>query len=1198
MDRVQITAFDDDKAVLPEHVPGETILPSYMNEQHTDNMMHSIISFLERPQLISVFAWKNMSIDKHGQNILAFMDPSDASKTLLNPLVPSQVMTNMVLEKLQGFTSFRATAVFRLQVNSQPFQAGRLILGAVPMPTLLAERADFLLKTPCSALSINHVQLDINKQTEVMLRVPFISPFNSYDLINQQYDWAKLFCMVYAPLNVVGSDNSLNMELWCHFEDVELGCPTSAQCMIKPCFSPTRQVYWGDVVQQSGTVQIRPQKEVLTLEDLRLRKLIKRKDRERKYERDIKATQQSGWVPVKDIATDPALYTKGQYLGYVTYSKGDNGKKYTLNIPAGFYWVDVFTIASSAYGNATGFDTWSTYWSDSTLAFGGPMSITEKMTTFTVQIANEGVGMYMYFFKCNSLAEDINVNVTNTKLNVEVTNDNLDVNVTNDPLNVIVKNTKDDPVPTDGEYTLEQPVWVVDHDPDFPPSPPPSSPPPGEVITKSQSGKVPKKNTAKKTLRVPPKEAPPRAVKQQREKEMDGNFAKSVKSFAGKIGSAANSIGDVIASVGNWFGWSKPQIGHAGDTVVLRPCQYFGNVNGIDHSHVLSLDLLNNVDEYPNLTGTDLDELSFDFVKRIPQFIGAFQYNQANIINVNENTGVGNDYLWSCFVTPNYLNPACFQYQYSGQFGDDKATASNILKIQNPTSLAYAISPFTYWTGSLVYTFRFAKTDFNSGRVEISFHPFFYAKKYKNRNMPVPDNQRFEYAYRLVVDLRQNTEVSFTVPYVSPQSWKALTYYQEKYFVDPYTNPLGYSDLALNEMSRCSTGLLWVRALTPLHTQSAVAPTSVLCLVEVRAGDDFSVQCPAASRYMPIATSQAGRVYAVPGTQDTRTRALEGFQPPSIMGTDEDIEQQDTALYCAGETFDNYRSFIKRNMFIRQLSQYKPDMSVTLYPTEFISPPKIAVSIYQNKYDKKYYQIFRLINWPSPMSFTAAMYTFYRGGVRFKIVPTTASGGILSARLVQSLYDGIPSLIRRTTTSLNPYQTFNSSVHYEQNDKRICEFQVPYYSPTMQSVHWSVQGGYLFDNPLPHVEIGDSNVTSQLKSLSFFSISAAASDDFDLGLFLGAPMCISTRLYSDEFEYQKSESTVAEADWFQNGTSYDNIHRADPCHGSDPFNDGVPPSDFTKISTFDLPYSLSAFSVSNPDLTTSSDPGKVFKTGC
>lgn len=44
-ERVQVTAFVDDQAVIPEHVPGETVLSDVNTLQYTDSMRHSIISF-------------------------------------------------------------------------------------------------------------------------------------------------------------------------------------------------------------------------------------------------------------------------------------------------------------------------------------------------------------------------------------------------------------------------------------------------------------------------------------------------------------------------------------------------------------------------------------------------------------------------------------------------------------------------------------------------------------------------------------------------------------------------------------------------------------------------------------------------------------------------------------------------------------------------------------------------------------------------------------------------------------------------------------------------------------------------------------------------------------------------------------------------------------------------------------------------
>lgn len=1239
-ERVQVTAFVDDQAVIPEHVPGETTLSDVGTLQYTDSMRHSIISFLERPQLISCFSWKGMSNDMHGQNILAMQDPLDPSSIIMNPLVPSQVMTSMFIEKLQGFTAFRATAVFKLQINSQSFQAGRLIFGAIPMPTLLGERADFILKTPCSALSINHVQMDINKQTEVILRVPFISPFNSYDLINQQYDWARLFVMVYGPLNVVGDDNILQCDLYCHFEDIELGCPTTAECTITPAWAPTRVCYWGEPPKsQSGKVT-----------DMEKRRLLLNELAQKKKEKFMtKVRQQQESIKYNKIPQSQSgkVITKGILIraGWSEASEGiiaDDLK--------GQFWVDIWMTADIKVKMTIQF-TCNQIKSglpgaENVLLFSGPYNFDNKLefknnTTQVVWQIFKVEEMLMHGPFCctdprcltdnippvispmqssptsNMDTIDFNNIVNNTPTNISPDSTDINNNIAIAPQR---RNSISIPVaPIAPNLHLDLPIPDVALPFPFEPPTPTDRPFPEPFmeIPRSQSGRGSRNVSFKRTSgfqtnrqvkqpRAPPKEAAPQKVNKVREEESDGVFAKSVKRFAKQIGSVATSVGDVVASVGNWLGWSKPQLSHSGESVVIRPTQYFGNTNGIDHSHVLSLDLMNNVDEYPALAGSDLDELSFDFVKRIPQFIGAFQYNQKNKITMSS-TGVGDDYLWSCFVLPNYINPACFKIQYTGKFGDEEAVASNIVSIQNPTSLGYACAPFAYWTGSLVYTFRFVKTNYNSGRVEISFHPFFYSKNYGGHLIPAPDNQRFQYAYKVVVDLEQNSEVSLTVPYVSPQQWKALSYYNQKWFVNPCKDTTDWSALELDEVARCSTGLLWVRALTSLHTQGAVAPTSILCLVECRAGDDFAVQCPSTTRYIPLTTtpnSQSGRVYATSGTMDTRTRALEGFLPPSITGNDQDMERDDTQLLCAGEIFHNFRQYIKRNMFVRAIYQTQGNSAVTLYPNEFIIPPRVSLDIYSYTSGSTvtYFQVFNIPNWPSPLSYVSGMYCFYRGGVRFKIVSTSYTGaiseGLTSVRLEVAPYTGVPTEIAPKTVEYNAIQTFSSPVHYEQKDKNIGEFQVPYYSPTLQSVPWSIRGGYLYDNPLPYLKVTSSAVSnSGSRAYANFHIATSASDDFDLGYFLGSPLCFRTSIWQQGGNYTSGKSYP----YCSQSNQYDGILNADPCFSVPPFANGKVPTgegEMVKVSTVSINLSLRNVVVNNPNLTVTADVSKIFNIGC
>lgn len=801
------------------------------NEQHTDARFHDIISYLGRPQLVKNFIYTGAVLRG---NILQKVRIPDV---LFNPLVRN---------KLDGFTSFRATAVFKLQLNAQPFQAGRLIMFAVPMPSMISPRDEWITKHISMTQALHNVQIDIAKQTEIELRVPFVSPFNSYDLINGLYPWADLYVMVYSTLNQVqGSD--LECLLWAHFEDVELGAPTSGRMAIPK--------------QQSGAPN--------------------------------------------EVSNAVALAARDK-----------EGTGLLERVGSG---------AQKAYG-----------------------------------VIGEKVG----FLK---------------------------------------------------------PVMDV-------------------LSTFSKIGT---------------------------------SFFSGLMPFAS-------------------LGFSKPLIHHAGTTVLPRPTQFFANTNGIDHSHVLALDALNCVDEYPTLGGTNLSETSFDFLKKIPQYIGNFCYG----INSTYNTT-----LFGCLVSPNNRIPATVTA------GADLPAGKVTWGSEQPTVLNYASSPFAYWTGSLVYTLRFVKTNFHSGRVEISYHPF----------VSSVDKTRMDYVYRLVVDLRDNSEVSFAVPYISPQPWKQLDHSYDPVF------DYGDSKTSWPLVGSSTTGVLFVRALTPLICTSTIISNNIECVVEVRAGDDYKVQAPVRSHWFPVGfkstatwpwpTQQSGGVVALPGTFETRTNAIEGANPPSITGNDQDVNRQDTTKYCAGEAFEDYRSFIKRFSFIEHI-RIKAEQSnfVSLRNVvDYLRTPILNFIQYTTgkPADGDGIKI-RLQYAPSPLTFVGGMYAFYRGSFRLKTyIPNNPA--LMCCQLVYGPdYDVKSTTIIKANDEI-PLTLYNylAPAAFEQPEsKKFAEFQIPYYSPTIVTVPWSrTKEGTLFTQPLPALMLSSTaTVASTTADIDTF-VSVAAADDFSFHMFIGIPFC-------------------------------------------------------------------------------------------
>lgn len=897
--RQEITNFSNDDAGIIQPTPGEKVMPKIGTMQFTDGRTHDVISYLQRPQLVRQFAYPCAS--------------ERSSIISGGPIkVPEILFSDLVKNKLDGFTSFRATAVFKLQVNAQPFQAGRLMLFAVPMPDLVNPRQDWVSKHVTMAQALHNVQMDIAQQTEVELRVPFISPFNSYDLINGNYSWAEMYVMVYSKLCQVGGDD-LECLLWAHFEDIELGAPTSGK---------------------------------------------------------MKAVQQSGKV-AKGAPKQPSA-----------------------------------AAAASVRTKEAG----------------------------------------------------------------------------------------------------------------------------GDLLTDVSAGAVSGWSRIGETL----------------------PFVKPVTDIFGGLAGAAGSFlkpfSGILGGIGKIFGLSKPVLGHSGNTVVIRPSQYFGNVDGIDHSHVLALSALNCIDEYPDLGGTDLSETSLEFLKTIPQFVKAFNYGMTNSYN---------DELCSILVTPTTRVPATVMFE----------PGMNITEFQSfqPTILNYITSPFAYWTGSLVYTFRFVKTHYHSGRVEISFHPF----------VTKVDTSRMEYVYRLVIDLRENSEVSVSIPYISPTPWKRIDT-----TIDPVNEKRDYSVIG----SSC-VGVVYCRALTPLYVGSNIASNTVECVVECRAGEDFSIQAPVHSPYVPFrfastvdeevalmkkqrVVQQAGNVYALPGTLETRTTAIMGKTPVSITGMESDVLQPSTEQFCAGEIFQDYRALTRRFAYVEMFEPIDSTYATVRNAIEYVRPPEITTL----KADKDMIYNFKLFYLPSPLSFVASMYTFYRGSLRLKIYSPDG----LDLTSIQLFYR--PEVNYEQETQLKAFN-YIGPAHYEQPmQKKFAEFQIPYYSPTIITVPYPEEDiDKIVTQPIVSAVIG--SVKPNGMAAQSYYVASAAGDDMSFHMFVGVPPVLGSELITSKYTYDNG-STKKDISLFQtmemqanpcqfvtglgaqneNATQYHpSLFRIDIAKFSDTANDKTPP---------------------------------------
>jgi hypothetical protein len=137
----------------------------------------------------------------------------------------------MYSKKLQNFLALRADLVVRVQVNAQPFHAGRLMLSWTPFLNYLgANRTyyytntdqDFL--TPVSGNP--RVEIDLSTTTEATMVIPFVSPFLYYNLVTGAGDIGTFQLIVYSPLVDLVSGGNIDYTIWVNMTNVRAEFPT------------------------------------------------------------------------------------------------------------------------------------------------------------------------------------------------------------------------------------------------------------------------------------------------------------------------------------------------------------------------------------------------------------------------------------------------------------------------------------------------------------------------------------------------------------------------------------------------------------------------------------------------------------------------------------------------------------------------------------------------------------------------------------------------------------------------------------------------------------------------------------------------------------------------------------------------------------------------------------------------------------
>lgn len=235
--------------------PKNIDLPMMLNPARTMTDL-TLIDYLKRPVILS-------------SGSLAATDVATTFTSILYPSVP--LSDALRANKVLGLMFIRATSVFTLQVNANKFQAGRYILAVTPLggqnSNVSSATESYLMHrfTLTQTTQLLHVEIDLNCETEVTLRVPYQSVEYSFSIqtegqANKASNLGRVFITPYVPLVTTAGSSTVPYTLYHHFEDIELSGNTMPQSGDWNPFPLSKSLDSIDTVPQAGSVEFAKKK--------------------------------------------------------------------------------------------------------------------------------------------------------------------------------------------------------------------------------------------------------------------------------------------------------------------------------------------------------------------------------------------------------------------------------------------------------------------------------------------------------------------------------------------------------------------------------------------------------------------------------------------------------------------------------------------------------------------------------------------------------------------------------------------------------------------------------------------------------------------------------------------------------------------------------------------------------------------------
>lgn len=274
------------------------------------------------------------------------------------------------------------------------------------------------------------------------------------------------------------------------------------------------------------------------------------------------------------------------------------------------------------------------------------------------------------------------------------------------------------------------------------------------------------------------------------------------------IAKPAEWVLDAASGVAGWFGWAKPMNNVSSDVTALQYARYSATCDGVSNALPVSLRCDNKTSVTDKLSIRDHDEMSFDFLKSVETLIDTVDWTTGNLSGTS---------LYTKEMRPALLYQA----------GTTTAAGHTAAWRCGPP-IYYLANTLKLWRGGINVTIKIVKTDFHTGRLQLTWTP--------GVATPVaPNLDSSLLSMREIIDIREGSEFTFKLPYMIATN-----------YIDNTTSSGRLDVLVLNELRVPET-----------------AAGSVQLLMYYSGADDFEMQAPgwdAVSQYNLPFSPQSGEI--------------------------------------------------------------------------------------------------------------------------------------------------------------------------------------------------------------------------------------------------------------------------------------------------------------------------------------------------